>query len=192
MITQSITCYLVFLEHIHFCWNTSNSNIVHLLLLGCILYITSYLALPSLWGIFLYIFIGPWESWGKFIQSILELILMIIGWGITCEIVLRWMTVNITHDKSILVQVMAWCHQATNHELIQCSDIYIHMLPYCQKVIVSQISPCWNRISLHLSQHISVFYWSNYVYWFLATAYIVRRMFCVYWVHKIACLLTRV
>ena len=42
------------------------------------------------------------------------------GWGISCEIALRWMPLDLTDDKSTLVQVMAWCHQATSHYLSQC------------------------------------------------------------------------
>ena len=44
---------------------------------------------------------------------------MIGGWGIFCKIALRWMSMDLT-DKSTLVQVMAWCRQATSHYLIQC------------------------------------------------------------------------
>ena len=33
--------------------------------------------------------------------------------------VLRWFTQNLTEDQSTLVQVMAWCHQATSHYLSQ-------------------------------------------------------------------------
>ena len=33
---------------------------------------------------------------------------------------LRWMTQDLADDKSSLVQVMAWCHQATSHYLSQC------------------------------------------------------------------------
>ena len=36
------------------------------------------------------------------------------------EIALRWMPLDLTDDKSTLVQVMAWCHQATSHYLSQC------------------------------------------------------------------------
>ena len=32
----------------------------------------------------------------------------------------RWIRQNLTDDKSTLVQVMAWCHQATSHYLKQC------------------------------------------------------------------------
>ena len=42
------------------------------------------------------------------------------GWGISYEIALRWMPLDLTHDKSTLVQVMAWCRQATSHYLNQC------------------------------------------------------------------------
>ena len=33
---------------------------------------------------------------------------------------LRWMTGNLTDGKSALIQVMAWCPQATRHYLSQC------------------------------------------------------------------------
>ena len=42
------------------------------------------------------------------------------GWGISYEIALRWIPIDLTDDKSTLVQVMAWCHQATSHYLSQC------------------------------------------------------------------------
>ena len=42
------------------------------------------------------------------------------GWGISCKIALSWMPLNLTDDKSTLVEVMAWCHQATSHYLNQC------------------------------------------------------------------------
>ena len=45
---------------------------------------------------------------------------MIDGWGISCEIALIQMSLNFTDDQSTLVQVMAWCRQATSHYLSQC------------------------------------------------------------------------
>ena len=42
------------------------------------------------------------------------------GWGISREIALIWMSLDFTYDQSTLVQVMAWCHQATSHYLSQC------------------------------------------------------------------------
>ena len=40
--------------------------------------------------------------------------LEIDGYGIFCDIFLRWMSLNLM-DKSALVQVMAWCCQAPSH-----------------------------------------------------------------------------
>ena len=51
---------------------------------------------------------------------IFQIISVIDGWGISCELTLRWMSLDLTDDKSALVQVMAWCHQATSHYLSQC------------------------------------------------------------------------
>ena len=55
----------------------------------------------------------------NFREVILKLILVNGGWGISYEITLRWMPQDLTDDKSTLVQVMAWCRQATSHYLGQ-------------------------------------------------------------------------
>ena len=39
---------------------------------------------------------------------------------ISREIAVRRMSLDLTDDKSTLVQVMAWCRQATSHYLSQC------------------------------------------------------------------------
>ena len=56
-----------------------------------------------------------------FRHVIFKQILVIDGWGICCasEIALIWMSLD-TDDQSTLVQVMAWCRQATSHYLSQC------------------------------------------------------------------------
>ena len=51
---------------------------------------------------------------------IFKLTLVTDGWVISCEIPLSRMSLNLNDDKSALVQVMAWCHQATSHYLNQC------------------------------------------------------------------------
>ena len=51
---------------------------------------------------------------------IFKWILVIYGWGVSCEIALIWMSLDLTDDQSTLVQVMAWCRQATSHYLNQC------------------------------------------------------------------------
>ena len=56
----------------------------------------------------------------NFRHVIFKQILVIDGWGISCEIVLIWMSLDFTDDQATLIQVMAWCCQATNHCLSQC------------------------------------------------------------------------
>ena len=40
--------------------------------------------------------------------------------GTHCEIALMWMPHNLADEKSLTVQVMAWCHQAISYYLNQC------------------------------------------------------------------------
>ena len=56
----------------------------------------------------------------NFRKVIFQLILVIDGWCISCKIVLKWTPMDLTDGKSTLVQVMAWCRQATSHYLSQC------------------------------------------------------------------------
>ena len=64
----------------------------------------------------------------NFRQVIFNLISVTDGWGISCKIALRWMPLDLPDDKSTLVQVMAWCRQATSHYLSQCWPRF--MSPY--------------------------------------------------------------
>ena len=50
---------------------------------------------------------------------IFKLILMTDGWVISSKIVLRWMSLDLTDDKSTVLQVMTWCCQATSLYLSQ-------------------------------------------------------------------------
>ena len=43
-----------------------------------------------------------------------------INLGTHCKIALMWMSWNVRNQKSTLVQVMSWCHQATSQYLSQC------------------------------------------------------------------------
>ena len=49
--------------------------------------------------------------------------LSIFGWVISLEIALRCLSQDYTDDLATLVQVMAWCRQATIHYLSQCCPI---------------------------------------------------------------------
>ena len=43
-----------------------------------------------------------------------------MGWGISYEIALTWISLYLTADKSTLVQVMTWCPEAASHYLSKC------------------------------------------------------------------------
>ena len=64
--------------------------------------------------------LAPGKFEWNFRHVIFKQILVIDGWGISCEIALIWMPLGFTDDQSTLVQVMAWCRQATSHYLNQC------------------------------------------------------------------------
>ena len=72
--------------------------------------------------------LAPGKFDWNFRHVLFKQILVIDGWGISCEIALIWMSLDFTDDQSILVQVMAWCHQATSHYLSQCWSR--SLLPY--------------------------------------------------------------
>ena len=63
--------------------------------------------------------LAPGKFEWHFRYLIFQIISVIDGWGISCELALRWMSLDLTDDKSTLVQVMAWCRQATSHYLSQ-------------------------------------------------------------------------
>ena len=100
------------------------------------------------------------------------------GWGISCKIALRWMPLDLTNDKSTLVQVMAWCRQATSHYLSQCWPRFMSPygvtrpqwvnLPY----VVGLVQDCSNSIantpsycSLALSYQCVSWSETMYAYW---------------------------
>ena len=62
----------------------------------------------------------PLGNLNESMYLILQIIAVIDGWGISWELALRCMSLDLTDDKSTLVQVMVWCHQATSHYLSQC------------------------------------------------------------------------
>ena len=53
------------------------------------------------------------------------LILAIDGQCLSCEIDIRWLSLDLTAEKSTVVQVMAWYRQATSHYLSQSYPIFV-------------------------------------------------------------------
>ena len=46
---------------------------------------------------------------------------LLVSWDLLMANAFRWISQDLTDDKSTLVQVMAWCRQTTNHYLAQWS-----------------------------------------------------------------------
>ena len=69
---------------------------------------------------------------GRFEQNFRWVIFKLISvtdvWGVSCKIALRWMPLDLTDEKSTLVQVMAWCRQAARLYQSQCWPRF--MSPY--------------------------------------------------------------
>ena len=63
---------------------------------------------------------APGRSECDSINAIFNLVLLIGIFRSSHGNALRWMPQDLTDDKSTLVQVMAWCRQATSHYLSQC------------------------------------------------------------------------
>ena len=64
--------------------------------------------------------LAPGKFEWNFRNVIFKQILVIDDWDISCEIAIIGMSLDFTDDRSTLVQVMAWCRQATSHYLSQC------------------------------------------------------------------------
>ena len=87
---------------------------------------------------------------GCYLKSVIfKLVSMINILSISYEIVLRWMPQDLTDDKSTLVQVMAWCHQATTHYLNQCwtrsMSSYGITRPQRVNCLITQCMHCLNN-----------------------------------------------
>ena len=97
----------------------------------------------SLWYL-IFNSLAPGKSGCDFKNGIFNLVVLIGVFRSSHDNALRWMPQDLTDDKSTLVQVMAWCHQATGHYLSQCwlSSLSPYGVP----------RPQWVR-TLRLQQH---------------------------------------
>ena len=73
-----------------------------------------------------------------------KLISMINILSIFCEIAMRWMPQHLTDHKSTLVQVLAWCHQATRPRSLLTYDPG-HMTSLGHKELSSDNNSDWEN-----------------------------------------------
>ena len=93
--------------------------------------------------------LAPGRFQRNFRKVISQLIRVIDGWSISRKIVVKWMHMELTDGKSTLVQVMAWCRQATSHYLIQCWPWSLS--PY------GVIRPQW--VNVRITFFVSLIWW---------------------------------
>ena len=73
------------------------------------------------------------------------------GWGISYEIALRWMPLDLTDDKSTLVQVMAWCQTAPSHYLSQCWPRSRHqMASLGHNELMKMVDEFWWHVTIYI------------------------------------------
>ena len=75
--------------------------------------------------------LGPWGHGSNFKCAAFLLYIQKNSLATGCECPFRWIPQNLNDDKSTLVQVVAWCHQATSHYLepvliLICVNISYH------------------------------------------------------------------
>ena len=98
--------------------------------------------------------LSPVKFEWNFRYVILKQILLIDDWIICCEIAQIWMSLDFTDDQSILVQVMAWCHQATSHYLSQCWPRSLSPYGITRPQWVKKNNLCWSICTLSWNTHL--------------------------------------
>ena len=96
---------------------------------------------------------------GNFHLSKLNLIFVNDGWGISSEVPIRETSLVRTNDKPTLVQVMAWCRQATSHYLSQCWPRFVspygvtrpQWVTHNEIRLLAHLKPFLPNTSTHLS-----------------------------------------
>ena len=132
---------------------------------------------PFYWTVMLSILNSLWAGRSECDSQnvIFNLVLLIGIFRSTHDNAISWLPQDLTDDKLTLVQVMAWCCQATRHYLNQCwlSSLWpyditrpqwvkgnggvaiIEIYNFSQKSVgtnVKEIYPIWNRFSHHMEE----------------------------------------
>ena len=103
----------------------------------------------------------------NFKNSIFKLALPIGTFRASFDKVLRWMMQDLTDDKSTLVQVMAWCRQATSHYLSQCWPRSVSPYGVIRPQWVNSLAPercVSNFTSVFFQMHFTNFYLEHFLW----------------------------
>ena len=92
---------------------------------------------------------------------ILRLSFVIDDWGMAWEITLWWLILDLTDDRSTLVQVMAWCRQAASHYLSQCWPRCMPPYSITRPQWVNDITISEQSSALTIQRTRYIFYWRH-------------------------------
>ena len=111
---------------------------------GIVNYDTSLIIFMPLWSVVAINPLAAGKCSNNFKSINLKLIVLNISLSTCSENALRKMPQDLTNEQSILVQVMAWCHQAPSHYMSKCwlrsmrpyavtRQQRVNSLAYCQQ-----------------------------------------------------------
>ena len=96
--------------------------------------------------------LAPGRPSCHFKTAIFNLVLLIGIFTLSNDNALRWMPRDLTDDKSTLVQVMAWCRQATSHYLSQCWPNSMSTYGVTRPQWVKSRLVSWSKTSISFGQ----------------------------------------
>ena len=140
---------------------------------GICSYSDCVVTVPYIYRISTWISLNPERFELNFRRVIFKLIFIIDYSCTSCEIAPRWMSHELTDDKLTLVQVMAWCCQATSYRLRQCWPR--SMSPYHDVT-----RPQWVKFYSVRNQTLIVILSGPTIRIFIGFDYIIKCHMCIY------------
>ena len=134
MIHQTISCLFTMFALQHLRWVMTLLRKIHVIIcvISTTIFIVNRANQNACWIIAISWWVlnslAPGRCGNHFRNIIFKLIIQNDNLGTCCKISFRWMLQNLSNAKSTLVQVMAWCCQATIHYPSQCHPRF--MSPY--------------------------------------------------------------
>ena len=128
--------------------------------------------------------LAPGGSEWNFRYMIFKLDVLNDGWVISCEIPLRRMSLNVTDNKSTLVQVMAWCLDSTKSlpEQMLCQ-----ISSPCGVTRPQWVNSGWfHHVNIkhcvhHFRSFFFVFFWKSSCEWHVLTLEMVQVVKILLW-----------
>ena len=106
--------------------------------------------------------LAPGRSGCNFENVVFKLALLICIFKSSYDNVARWIPQEPTDSKSTLVQLMAWCHQATSHYLSQCWPRSMSPYGFTRPQRVKMCT--WLHCAVYCGTYIISYFWIHVIY----------------------------